>query len=75
MEGSRQISGRARDPPYVHGMKSDHDDTRIISLAGLLVSLIGLMVSLHLGGYVVVALLSAGTGAAATVALISRWRP
>jgi hypothetical protein len=53
-------------------MKSDHDDNRIISLASLLVSLIGLMVSLHLAGYVVVALISAGAGAAAAVALISR---
>jgi hypothetical protein len=55
-------------------MKSDRDDSRIISLASLLVGLIGLMVSLHLCGYVVVGILGGGIGAATTVALTSRWR-
>jgi hypothetical protein len=32
------------------------------------------MVSLHLGSYVIVALLSAGIGAGLAAALISRWR-
>ena len=57
-------------------MKPDHDDTQIINLAiglaGLLVGLISLMVSLHLGGYVIVALLGGGIGAGLTAALISR---
>ncbi|HEY0278662.1 MAG TPA: hypothetical protein VGC32_10385 [Solirubrobacterales bacterium] len=34
-------------------MKSEHNDTQTIGLAGLLIGLVSLMVSLHLGGYVV----------------------
>lgn len=58
-------------------MKTDRDDTRnislVLNLASLLVSLVSLMVSMHLGGYVIVALFSAGIGAGlAAAALISR---
>jgi hypothetical protein len=74
MEEARQISGRARNPPYVHGMKSNHDDTQTIGIAGLLLSLVSLMVSLHLGGYFVVAVASAGIGVAVGVALTSKRR-
>jgi hypothetical protein len=55
-------------------MKSEHNDTQIIGLAGLLIGLVSLMVSLHLGGYVIVALVSAGIGTGVGVTLASRRR-
>jgi hypothetical protein len=55
-------------------MNSDHDDSRIISLAGLLLSATSLMVSLHLGGYVIIALVGAGIGVGVGVVLPSRRR-
>ncbi len=71
-------SGATRDATYVPCMKPDNDDTRIsdraIGLAGLLVGLISLMASLHLGPYVIVAFVSAGAGAGVTAALLLRRR-
>lgn len=59
-------------------MKPDHDDMQAINLAigisSLFVGLISLMVSLHLGSYVIVALLGAGIGSGLTAALILRRR-
>lgn len=74
----RIFSGAARNPPYVPDMKPDHDDMQAINLAigisSLFVGLISLMVSLHLGSYVIVALLGAGIGSGLTAALILRRR-
>jgi hypothetical protein len=63
-------------------MKIDYDDPVIqIGIAGLAVGIaslilgsISLMVTLRLGGYLIVALISATIGAAAAAVLTSGWK-